>query len=86
MFPTILFKRNNKFWQQNCDGEKEEVVSKNEEIPTDFSNYFNDITKGQNIKKWCISGKMSDGTIVNIIQKHQNHPSIIKIISCAEPT
>ena len=34
--------------------EKEEVVSKNEEIATDFNYYVNDITKGLNIKKWCI--------------------------------
>ena len=34
--------------------EKEEVVSKNEEIATDFNYYFNDITKGLNIKKWCV--------------------------------
>ena len=32
--------------------EKEEVVSKNEEIATYFNNYFNDMTKGLNIKKW----------------------------------
>ena len=30
--------------------EKGEVVSKNEEIATHFNNYFNDVTKGLNIK------------------------------------
>ena len=35
--------------------EKGEVVSKNGEIATHFNNYFNDITKGLNIKEWCIS-------------------------------
>ena len=43
------------------------VVSKNEEIATHFNNYFNDITKGLNIKKWCVSEKLSDDPLVNVI-------------------
>ena len=66
--------------------EKREVVSKNEEIATDFNNYFNDITKGPNIKKWFISVKLSDDPLVNAIRKYENHPSIIKIKSSVETT
>ena len=47
--------------------EKGEVVSINEEIATHFNNYFNDITKGLNIKEWCISDKLSDDPLVNAI-------------------
>ena len=64
--------------------EKGEVVSKNEEIATHSNNYFNDITKGLNIKKWCISDKLSDDPPVNAIRKYENHPSIIKIKSSVE--
>ena len=64
--------------------EKVEVVSKNEEIATHFNNYFNDITKGLNIKKWCISDKSSDDPLVNAIRKYENHPGIIKIKSSVE--
>ena len=64
--------------------EKGEVVSKNEEIATHFNNYFNDITKGLNIKKWCISDHLSDDPLVNDIQIYENHPSIIKIKSSVE--
>ena len=56
--------------------EKGEVVSINEEIATHFSNYFNDITEGINIKKWCISDKLSDDPLVNAIRKYENRPSI----------
>ena len=62
------------------------AVSKNEEIATHFNNYFNDITKGLNIKKWCISDKLSDDLLVNAIRKYENHPSIIKIKSSVETT
>ena len=63
-----------------------EVVSKNEKIATHFNNYFNDITEGLNIKKWCISDKLSDDPLVNAIRKYENHPSIIKIKSSVETT
>ena len=66
--------------------EKGEVISKNEEIATHFYNYFNDITKRVNIKKWCISDKSSDDPRVNAIRKYENYPSIIKIKSSAETT
>ena len=66
--------------------ENGEVVSKNEEIATHFNNYFNDIAKGLNIKKWCISYKLSDDPLVNTIRKYENHPSIIKIKSSVETT
>ena len=49
--------------------EKGAVVSKNEEIATHFNNYFNDITKGLNIEKWCIPNKLSDEPLVNAIRK-----------------
>ena len=69
--------------------EKRGVVSKNEEIVTHFNNYLNDITKGLNIKKWCISDKLSDKlSLVNAIRKYENHPTntitVIPLIS-AEP-
>ena len=48
--------------------------------------YFNDITKARNIKKWCISDKLSDDPLVNVIRKYENHPSIIKIKSSVETT
>ena len=64
--------------------EKEKVVSKNEEIVTHFDNYFNDVTEGLNIKKWCISEKLSDDPLVNAIRKYENHPTIIKIKSSVE--
>ena len=64
--------------------EKGEVVSKNEDIATHCNNYFNDITKGLNIKKWSISDKSSDDPLVNAIRKYENHPSIIKIKSSVE--
>ena len=66
--------------------EKGEVVSKDEEIATQFNNYFNDITKRLNIKKWSISDKLSDDPLVNAIRKYENHPSIIKIKSSVETT
>ena len=66
--------------------EKGEVVSKTKEIATHFNNYFDDITKGLNIIKWCISDKLSDDPIVNAIGKYENHPSIIKIKSFVERT
>ena len=66
--------------------EKGEVVSKNEEIATHFNNYFNDITKGLNIKKWCIPDDLSDDPLMNAIRKYENHPSIIKIKSSVETT
>ena len=62
------------------------VVSQNEEIVTHFNNYFNDITEGLNIKKWCISDNLSDDPLVNAIRKYENHPSIIKIKSSVETT
>ena len=65
---------------------KGEVVFKNEEIATHFNNYFNNLTKGLNIKKWCISDKLSDDPLVNAIRKYENHPSIIKIKSSVETT
>ena len=65
---------------------KGEVVSKNEEIATHFNNYFNDITKGLNLKKWCVKDKSSDDLLVNTIRKYENHPSIIKIKSSVERT
>ena len=52
--------------------EKGEVVSKNEDIATHCNNYFNDITKGLNIKKWSISDKSSDDPLVNAIRKYEN--------------
>ena len=61
--------------------EKGEVISRNVEIATHVNNYFNDITEGLNIKKWCISDKF-----VNVIRKYGNHPSIIKIKSSVETT
>ena len=66
--------------------EKGEVVCKNEEIATHFNNYFNDITEGLNIKKWCISDKLSDDPLVNAIRKYENRPCIIKIKSSVETT
>ena len=66
--------------------EKGEVVSKTKEIATHFNNYFDDITKGLNITKWCISDKLSDDPIVNAIGKYENHPNIIKIKSFVERT
>ena len=66
--------------------EKGEVVSKTEEIATHFNNYFDDITKGLNITKWCISDKLSDDPIVNAIGKYENYPNIIKIKSFVERT
>ena len=66
--------------------DKGEVVSKNEEIATHLDNYFNDITKGLNIKKWCISDKLPDEPLVNAIRKYETHPSIIKIKSSVETT
>ena len=56
------------------DKEKGEVVSKNEKITTHFNNYFNDITEGLNIKKWCVSDKLSDDPLVKAIRKYENHP------------
>ena len=47
--------------------EKGEVVYKNKEITTHFNNYFNDTTKGLNIKKWYISDKLSYDPLVNAI-------------------
>ena len=66
--------------------EKVEVISKNEEIATHFNNYFNDITEGLNIKKWCISDYLCDNPLVNAIPKYENHPSIIKIKSSVQTT
>ena len=57
---------------------KGELISK--------SNYFNDLTKELNIKKWCISDKLSDDPLVNAIQKYENHPSIIENKSSVETT
>ena len=66
--------------------EKGEAVSKNEKLATPFNDYFNKITKGLNIKKWCISNKLSDDPLVNAIQKYENHSSLIKIKSFVETT
>ena len=66
--------------------DKEEVVSKNEKIATHFNNYFNDITEGLNIKKWCISDKLSDDPLVKVTRKYENHPSITEIKSSVETT
>ena len=66
--------------------EKGEVISRNVEIATHVNNYFNDITEGLNIKKWCISDKLSDDPLVNATRKYENHPSIIKIKSSVEIT
>ena len=63
--------------------EKGEIVFKNGEIATHFNNCFNDITKGLNIKKWCISDKLSD---VNAIREYENRPSKVKIKSSVETT
>ena len=57
--------------------EKREVACKNEEIATYLNNYFNDIIKGLNIEKWCISDKLSDDPLVNASRKYENHPSIM---------
>ena len=57
--------------------EKREVACKNEEIATYLNNCFNDITKGLNIEKWCISDKLSDDPLVNASRKYENHPSIM---------
>ena len=59
--------------------EKGDVFSKNGEKTNHFNNYFNDITKAINIKKWCNSNKLSDDPLLNAIRKFENHPSIIKI-------
>ena len=64
----------------------EKGLSKNEGIATHFNNYFNDIIKGLNIKKWCISDKLSNDPLVNAIRKYENHLSIIKIKSSIETT
>ena len=40
--------------------EKGKTVSKNEEIAIHFNKYFNGITEELNIKKWCVSDKLSD--------------------------
>ena len=64
--------------------EKGKVVSKTEEIAAHFNNYFNDITEGLKIKKWCISDTLPDDTLANAIRKHENHPSIIKSKSSVE--
>ena len=56
--------------------EKGEVVSENEEIATHFNGYYNDITRGVNIKNWCISDKLPDDPFVNAIQKYENHPRV----------
>ena len=66
--------------------EKEEVVSKNEEIETHFNNYFNNITKGINFKKWCISSKLCHDSLLNAIRKYENHLSMIKIKSTIRTT
>ena len=62
------------------------VASKNEEIATHVNNYFNDITKGLNIKTFFISDKLSDDQLVNAIWEYENHPSVIKIKSSVETT
>ena len=64
--------------------EKGKVVSKDKETATHFNNYLNDITKGLNMKKWCISDNLSDDPLVNAFRKYENHPSIIKIKSSAQ--
>ena len=66
--------------------EKGEIVFKNGEIATHFNNYFNDITKRLNIKKWCISDKLSDDPLVNAIREYENRPSKVKIKSSVETT
>ena len=66
--------------------EKEEVISKNEEIATHFYYYFNDITKVLNIKKLSISDELFDYPLKNAIRKYGNHESIIKIKSSVETT
>ena len=40
-------------------------------IATNFSNYFNNITKKRNIKKWCKSKKFSGDPLVNAIWKFE---------------
>lgn len=47
--------------------EKGEVVTKNEEIATHLNSYFNNIIKGLNNERWCISDKLSDEPLVNAI-------------------
>ena len=83
--PVFLNKSNN-FDEKIILVEKGEVVSKIYEIATHFNNYFNDITDGLIIKKWCISDKLSDDPLVTAIPKYENHPSIIKILSSVETT
>ena len=66
--------------------EEGEVVSKFEKIASHFNNYFNGITKTLNIKKWCISDKLSDDPLVNAIPKYENDLNIIKIKSSVKTT
>ena len=58
--------------------EKEEAVSKNKEIVTHFNNYFSDVTKGLNMKKWYISNELSGDPLVNAIWKYEIDSKIIK--------
>ena len=56
--------------------EKGEVVSENKQIVTHFNNHFNNIAKELNIKRWCISNKLSDDPLVYATLKYENHPRI----------
>ena len=66
--------------------EKREVVSKNEEVATHFKNYFYDITKWLNIENNISENKLSDGPLLNAIQKYETHPNLIKIKPYVEIT
>ena len=66
--------------------EKGEVVSENKQIVTHFNNYLTNIAKELNIKRWCISNKLSDDPLVYATLKYENHPRIIKMRSSAEAT
>ena len=48
--------------------EKGEIVYQNDEIATQFNSYFSDITKGLDIKEYCISNKFFHDPLVNAIQ------------------
>ena len=56
--------------------EKGEVVSENKQIVTHFNNHFNNIAKELNIKRWCISNKLSDDPLVYATLKYENHTRI----------
>ena len=83
-FCKLFFSNKTNFYNKIILVENGEVVSKNEEMSAHFNNYFNDIIKGLNIKKWCVSDKLSNDSLVNAIRKYENHPSIIEIKSPVE--